>query len=256
MTSLPPDHDAVLFALGVAEIETVLATETLVGAIAVLDRARGGADAERWALVAHAGTLRAPDRVAALVDWGMPPEAAARTARRIAPVLAATPIDHLRPDAWVAIANAHGIAIAERSRLVTLAALAIDVADRLRHRRDDGALDLIVTVETRESSPDGPWTGLVAAPADAPGVFELEVRTAVAALRARLSAHYPYLRDWPAPGPDATVAVRVPEPHPSVPFLFAPFVIDHPDTLDAIAAGVPESVLDPHLLLPESPFAH
>ena len=93
MTAVPLDHDAVLFALGVAELETVLATETLVGAIAVLDRARGGADAERWALVARAETLLAPDRVAALVDWGMPPESAVRTARRIAPVLASTPID-------------------------------------------------------------------------------------------------------------------------------------------------------------------
>ena len=146
--------------------------------------------------------------------------------------------------------------LAERTRLVTLAALAIGAADTLRHRRDDGALDLIVTVETHDSCPDGPWTGLVAAPADAPGVFELEVRTAVATLRARLAAHYPYLRDWLAPGPDAAVAVRAPARHPAVPFLFAPFLIDDPDTLAAIELGVPESVLDPDLLLPQSPLAH
>lgn len=256
MTSLPPDHDALLFALAVAEPETVLATDALVGAIGVLDRARGGADAERWAIVTSAETLRAPDRTAALIDWGMSPEAAALTARRIAPVLASTPIDHLAPDAWVAIANAHAISNAERTRLVTLAALAIGAANTLRHRRDDGALDLTVTVETRDSCPGGPWTGLVAAPADAPGLFELEVRTAVVALRAGLGAHYPHLRGWLAPRPDATVAVRAPTSHPAVPCLLCPFLIDHPDTLHAMEAGVPDSVLDPDLLLPQPPVAH
>ncbi|MDD9981567.1 MAG: hypothetical protein OXU81_09455 [Gammaproteobacteria bacterium] len=256
MTTLPPDHDAVLFALGVAECETVLATDALVGAIGVLDRARGGAEVERWAIVTSAEILRAPDRAAALIDWGMSPEAAALTTRRIAPVLASTPIDHLDADSWVAIANAHAVSIAERARLVTLAALAIDAAETLRHRRDEGVLDLVVTVETRDSSPGGPWTGLVAAPADTPGVFEHEVRTTIATLRARLTAHYPYLRNWLAPGPDATVAVRAPVNHRAVPFLFAPFVVDHPDTLDLMEAGVPETVVDPDLLLPHPPLAH
>ena len=44
MTAISPDHDAMLFALGVTELETVLATTAFVGAIGVLDRARGGAE--------------------------------------------------------------------------------------------------------------------------------------------------------------------------------------------------------------------
>ena len=256
MTPIPPDHDAVLFALGATGPETVLATDALVGAIGVLDRARGGAGVERWALVARARTLRAPDRVAALLDAGARPDCAELTARRIAPVLASTPIEHLAPDDWVAIASTHAISIPERIRLVTLAELAIDAADTLRHRRDPGVLDLVVTVESRDACPDGPWTGLVAAPAGAPGVFEHEARTAIAALRAGLAAHYPSLRAWLGPGPDATVAVRVPARHRAVPFLLSPFVIGDPDTLHDLKAGVPESVLDPHLLLPQSPLAH
>ncbi len=47
MTSIPPDHDAVLFALGATGPEIVL------------DHARGGAGVERWALVARTHTLRA-----------------------------------------------------------------------------------------------------------------------------------------------------------------------------------------------------
>ena len=255
--NIPPDHDAVAFALDYPHTQTALAAEAIAGAAHAMDRAlRGGAAAdsvERWTLVAMAVTLWHSDRAAALVDdERMAPETARRMAERIAPVLSRDAIYDLRPRDIVGIANAHGVPYSERTVLLMLGELAVAGAFALS--REDGTPEPVVCVEPMQGNPDGPWAGLVAAPLDAPGVPEPEARTGVANLRARLVAHYPGVRDWLPPGDDSTVAVLTPRVDSGISLLFSPFVVEDAAACRALDAVVAEPLPDNALLIthPES----
>ena len=245
---LDPDHDAVLFALDCAYgiACTALAADAIAGAADAMHRALadpGAERVERWTLVALVDTLWAADLAGALVEHAaVAPEAAKRFAERIAPVLALDPLDARLPRDSVGIVNAHGVPRAERGLLLTLGALAMDASVALPRPRDDGAPETVVCVEPVDPRRARPRAGLVAATLDPRAPRECEARAA--AHRARLVAAHAGVRDWLAPGADATVHVPARGRYAPPPFVFSPFVVTDATTARSLGAHTTETPVE------------